>query len=551
MRIGMSILVLVALGWTAIAGEAAAAERWRITKTHWSQSDERAYETFITALGEADCWTLDECLKSPANIYRHTDPKVRFLADCADLPYFLRAYFAWKNGLPFAYQTAMSSLDGPGTDIRYSSHGNRVVARKSVPATAAGVNAVEILIELRGTISTGMFRHPADADDAGYFTDMYSPELKRQSIRPGTIAYDVNGHVAMVWKVEEDGRILTISSHPDHSLSRSFYGRNFLRTDPALGTNFKNWRPIELVGATQGPGGALVGGHIVAPRNAQIADFSLEQYFGNQPNPAGDWEQARFVHDGEALDYYHYLRAVMATGDLVYNPVTELRTMMHSLCQDIEARKLAVDLAVANGLPRQPHPGHLPDNIYGTYGTWEVYSTPSRDARLKTSFKEMKDHIASLIDLHRQASPRIAYAGSDLVGDLLATYGQESQACRIAYRRTDGKSVTLTLDNVRERLFDLSFDPFHCVERRWGARGQDELASCRDDGLKTRWYAAEAPLRRQIDRTYDVFMGHDLPALEAGPFGIETGKGVAEAPDVDLPAYLENLAERRSAAGSL
>ena len=26
-----------------------------------------------------------------------------FNADCADLPYMLRAYFAWKNGLPFAY----------------------------------------------------------------------------------------------------------------------------------------------------------------------------------------------------------------------------------------------------------------------------------------------------------------------------------------------------------------------------------------------------------------------------------------------------------------
>ncbi|MFN3935926.1 MAG: hypothetical protein ACK4KX_14935, partial [Parvibaculum sp.] len=86
--------------------------RWRITKERWEPSDEKAWQDFVAALGAADCWTFDECIKSPANPYRHTDPKTRFYVDCADMPYVLRAYFAWKNGLPFAWQSAMRAADG-------------------------------------------------------------------------------------------------------------------------------------------------------------------------------------------------------------------------------------------------------------------------------------------------------------------------------------------------------------------------------------------------------------------------------------------------------
>ncbi|PKQ06265.1 MAG: hypothetical protein CVT72_07055, partial [Alphaproteobacteria bacterium HGW-Alphaproteobacteria-11] len=37
---------------------------WRITEERWSDAHEKAWEDFIAGLGAADCWTLDECLKS-------------------------------------------------------------------------------------------------------------------------------------------------------------------------------------------------------------------------------------------------------------------------------------------------------------------------------------------------------------------------------------------------------------------------------------------------------------------------------------------------------
>ena len=58
----------------------------------------------------------------------------------------------------------------------------------------------------------------------------------------------------------------------------------------------------------------------------------------------------------------------------------------------------------------------------------------------------------------------------------------------------------------------MSFDPYECIERRWGARAE-ELAACTDDESKAHWYKAEQRLRNQIDRTYDVRMGFSLAQL--------------------------------------
>ena len=48
-----------------------------------------------------------------------------FRSDCADLPYVLRFYYAWKRGLPFSYVSDVSPR-GRTRDIRYSPKGNRV-----------------------------------------------------------------------------------------------------------------------------------------------------------------------------------------------------------------------------------------------------------------------------------------------------------------------------------------------------------------------------------------------------------------------------------------
>ena len=539
------VVLAVAVSSSAMA---AGSGLWKITKDHWSESDEAAWRDFIAGLGAADCWTLDACLKSVANPYRHTDPRgVQFLVDCADTPYVLRAYFAWKNGLPFAWTNGVLPADGVRGDIRYSPYGNRVVSRASVPRTAYGVPAMPILRQLTWTISTAMFRRDARVWDPDMFADTYSPRLDREAIGPGAIVYDVNGHIATVWRVEPNGRIWIFSSHPDHTLSRTFVGREFLRTGPELGSIFQKFRPIRVVGAKRAANGALVGGRIVGTPNSEIPDFSLEQYTGNPPSDPAAWRRAQWVWQDETMDFYTYLRAKMSFGDLEYRPLDEVNAMMMSLCQDLRARQRAVEISLEEGIDRMTPPERLPGNIYGTDGVWELYSTPSRDARLKTAFKELYDSVVQFVKLDLIDAPRLKYDGNDLVGDIRKLYDRKAAACTISYRNSAGRSVTLSLRQITERLFKLSFDPYQCVERRWGATDPAELSTCPDGLLKQRWYEAEQKLRNQIDRTYDVDMGYNISELERGPYGLRTGRGVDQPPEVDVRAYLEAAAHRYSA----
>ena len=42
--------------------------------------------------------------------------------------------------------------------------------------------------------------------------------------------------------------------------------------------------------------------------NAEIADYSAEQYFGSEPNPANNWQTAKFAVAGKSLGFYDYVR---------------------------------------------------------------------------------------------------------------------------------------------------------------------------------------------------------------------------------------------------
>lgn len=497
----------------------------RIHSESWSAADERGYGEFITAIGESGCRTVAQCIASPANPFRASDPKgFAFRADCADLPYFLRFYYAWKRGLPFSYVQRISPR-GRTRDIRYSPRGNQVAGRRDV---LTGDNALRVIQNLRDQVSSATYRiHPELGGD-----DLYSPVLDARSIRPGTTIYDPNGHLAVIYKVERDGRIRYIDSHPDNSLTRGTYDLRFVRSSPGMGSGFKNWRPARLVGAARAPDGALIGGRVVLATNAQIPDFSLIQYFGNGPRPAdAQWRSGAFMLNGARMDYYDFVRASLSGGRLRFNPVREIADLVLSNCADLSYRAEAVDISLAAGIQNRPQPSRLPPNIYGTEGDWETYSTPSRDARLKTAFKEVRDNAERFLTLWRARDPQIVYNGFDLANDMLDTYDRAAAQCSVSYRRSDGSQVRFGYEEARQRLFRFSFDPYHCVERRWGAN-EAEAATCRDNMLKRRWYDAQQKLRNQLDRSYEARMDFNLNELEEGR------GGVAVAPDTDARGFL-------------
>ncbi|MEN6543624.1 hypothetical protein [Parvibaculum sp.] len=516
--------------------------QWRILKPEWSASDERAYGEFVRAIGLSECRSVDECLKSPANIYRASDPAgLSFFADCADLPYVLRAYFAWKNGLPFSYVSGVAAI-GESNDLRYSRYGNYVFQRTDVltPSDGRWPNASYVLTNIANQISSAMYRF-APKPQQGDLFDFYPVRISPAAIRPGTNIYDPNGHVAVVYDVDGEGRIRFIDSHPDNSLTRGSYGHRFVRASPPMGAGFKNWRPLKLVGASRAGDGSYVGGYIVAATDGQLPSWSDEQFYGTARGSG--WQSGRFVYKGETLDYYDYVRRAVAGHDVIYDPLAETRSMVRGLCDDLHYRAMAIDIAVQAGLDAQPQPVRLPDNIYGTSGDWETYSTPSRDARLKVSFQELKDQVAKFLALHKARSAHVAYRGTNLARDLATAYREEAGACAVVWTASDGSKRQMSFEEARRRLFDFSFDPYQCPERRWGAQGA-ELATCRDGDVKRRWYEAERRLRNQTERTYDVKMGFSLEELRADV----PGSGQDAPPDVDVLSMLGRAADEKSAS---
>jgi hypothetical protein len=502
----------------------------------WSEDDNRGYRDFIRAIGASSCATVDECLHDSANPFRASDkPRMVFTSDCAELPYILRFYYAWKRSLPFSYESEVrpSAVNG---DTRFTIEGNRVAARASAPSGTLG--GYELIDRIADSVSSATYRvHPDDDDPLP--PDHYSPVIDPKSIVPGTLIYDPAGHLATVYRVAPNGRIWFFDAHPDNSITRLFYDLRFARAFPGVGAGFKNWRPQRLVGATRRADGTLAGGHIVLARNREIADFSDEQYFGNGARPSNAaWASGAFTINGEKLDYYDYVRAKLAGGFLIFDPVKEVREVVESNCSDLHYRAMAVDVGIAAGMANRAQPPRLPENIYGTSGDWEIYSTPSRDARLKTAFKSLRDEVERFVVMYERGSdPHLTYVGKDMVGDMIAAYQDTASACRLDYLRSDGRLVPLSYEDARKRLFAMSFDPYHCIEHRWGASDESELSTCRDDETKNAWYRAEQNLRNQIDRTYDARMDFSLADLSTPG----AGRGVANAPDTDVLGYLMSV----------
>jgi hypothetical protein len=291
----------------AVHGASAQPLPWRITKTEWSNADEKGFGDFLRSIAESGCTTSVECMKGRGNPYRDSDPKtLQFHADCAKWVYMLRAYYASKHGLPFSY---VDKTVGEGDDIRFSMTPNQAMSRRDLIDSGKGIATEAVLKNIHNQVWTATYRMDAGAQ-APVLQDFYSPRLQPGSIRPGTAIYDTNGHVVVVYDVTADGRILYLDSHPDESVTRGAYGPQIPPSLARMGGGFKNFRPLKLEGAVRQADGTLRGGHVVLARNEEIADFSLEQYRGNTGE--GEGPKAQFLYNGAELDLVGYLRASLS-----------------------------------------------------------------------------------------------------------------------------------------------------------------------------------------------------------------------------------------------
>ena len=145
MRVILAALALMLLAAAPAVAAPPSSHVWRITKDHWSAADEAGFGRFVTALGDSGCTSSQSCLRSSANPWAANEDRA-FLdidVDCAKLPYLLRAYYAWKNGLPFTYADGVSGG-------RFSKTGNHVVSRQDITDHGGGIDGARAIRALPG-----------------------------------------------------------------------------------------------------------------------------------------------------------------------------------------------------------------------------------------------------------------------------------------------------------------------------------------------------------------------------------------------------------------
>jgi hypothetical protein len=438
----------------------------------WTPAAERLYALFVERLfdypheGELTWPNLHVLLQDTEhNLFLDhggpdEDAALRLAPDCADLPFTLRAYFAWKLGLAFAVRPC--SRAGAGRPPRCGEP-SPMPRLGGGPAGAAGFQAFANGT-LRGHVqSAGGRTHPDDEA-----TDLYPVPLTREALPPGTVFADPYGHLLVVaqWLPQPaggTGALIGAEAQPDATIGRRRFWRGaFLHTPDATrgGSGFKAFRPV-TIGAdgtvTVTSNAALRGGGGRAP-------FSRQQYTGD-------------------LDAFY--DAVSGLTDP--RPVAPERRA-EALIAAFEESAVRRVKSVQNGEEFQretPRVIPMPEGarIFQTKGPWEDFSTPSRDFRLLIALDTVRGFPDAVA--RRPAAYGLDGTSPEAVAGVVAALrtriDEGLRTRRFTYPRSDGSPQSLSLADVaaREAAFEAAYNPNDCPEVRWGAApGSPEVATC-------------------------------------------------------------------------
>jgi hypothetical protein len=481
---------------------------WPI-RNAWSRATENLYSAWLEKLFDAP---LDATLSWPALHEVMRDRSRNFLfnhlglredqiglvmrPDCADLPYFLRAYFSYKMGLPFGYSKC--SRGGGGQPPRCHEWWN--IEHEEPPPAPPEVQAASPAPGLMGlfgepvarpTVSRPVSRPPvkhlgltasfahylpvlADAVHSGSGrtaaadenTDYYPVSLAQGTLRPGTIYADPYGHVLMLVKriPQTDGAagvFLAVDGQPDATVARKrFWRGNFLFAQGAAfgGPGFKRFRPIvERSGTLRRLSNAEI------TQSPDYGDFSLQQ---SQLGAEQFYDRMDDVMSPEPLDPLRALNEVIAALE------EQVKTRVTSV---ENGRKFQASGRGEAEMPEGP-------SIFEAAGAWEDFATPARDLRILIAIDVVRgfpDRVARRPERYAMPAGRSV---ADVRAELQRVLASELSTRKFSYTRSDGSSWTLALADVMERASELemAYNLNDCVELRWGApEGSEEAATCK------------------------------------------------------------------------
>jgi cell wall-associated NlpC family hydrolase len=476
-------------------------------RREWSQSMENLYALFVERLFdhplEQDLtWAgLHHLVRDRERniLYDHLglgeDEALTLIPDCADLPYTLRAYFAWKMGLPFGFRACGRARPGKpprctpaatslmprsalteGSLTERSARSERSESNELRQRGERGLGRDEPLHpdviafarfvdrELRRGVHSSSGRTHPDDDE----TDFYPVPLTRRDLRPGTLFTDPYGHLLILvdWLPQTAGRygvLVGADAQPDGTVGRRRFWPGSFLFDPdhsSGGAGFKAFRPWELDEAS---------GQLAGPENRDLRD--------RRPAPF-----SKVQYQGSRDDFYDAMDALINPRAL--DPEAMQVALIDALAETVSRRVTSVQNGEDFMRGRGFAPIVMPDgaDIFLTMGPWEDYATPSRDFRLLFSI----DTVMGFADAVARAPQRFGVRGgaAEVEAVVLAVrrkLASELAARRFSYVGSSGAEQSLTLADLvaRQKQLEVAYNPNDCVEVRWGAPpGSAELAAC-------------------------------------------------------------------------
>jgi hypothetical protein len=447
---------------------------WK-TKRGWDGSIENLYSAWINILfyacKEDTSWkALHEVTQNQNQNFLYNylslgedDPdgknSVIMQPDCADNPFYLRAYFAWKLGLPFGFHLCDRGYLGrsPRTGQWIT---NEAATSKTQPVQAFNL----FLRRVADGVHSGTARTALDDENSDY----YPVGLTGEALRPGIVYADPYGHtLILVGRVAQTGNkpglLLSVDAQPDGTVGiKRFWKGNFLfNTAEVVGEpGFKAFRPI-----------AVRQEALYQIRNKELTEeagfipFSLQQ------------------RKMESDVFYHTMERIINPKPL--DPETALIDLIQALYEQLQVRVTSVSNGEAYF---RSHPGaviQMPSGTSGIFqagGQWEDFSTPNRDLRLLIAMDEVNGFPDRVVRSPEDFNISGLSSPQQAKKKLQSILDQKVSELSIVYTRTDGSPQKLTVGEILQRrdAFEMAYNPNDGIEIRWGApENSEELSTCR------------------------------------------------------------------------
>ncbi|MCX5770022.1 MAG: hypothetical protein NTZ09_07095, partial [Candidatus Hydrogenedentes bacterium] len=374
-------------------------------------------------------------------------------------------------------------------DVPTSQHNLVSVTKSTLDAGSAS----DFITQASIRYSSGNYRVNLTGRNAG-LSDTLPVAIDPKYLMPGCMNY-TDGHSLVLAKIDDYGELHFLNCSTTET--RDIFTYNGMNTVAGITPRgydetgewngcYQGLRVLRFPIALVNSAGDVVGIRRRTNEEMKEFGFSTEQY-----EIIRELISNQFIAEGtlKPQSFHDLIRLRMKRVDHI-KPLEFLEAYADELLEIYQIREQFVQDAWRDVLQNGPivYPEEQRDeNIFQANGRWETWSSPSSDVDRRNKYFYLADWMDYAIRCYEMMPQFVKLDGLEkynvqsqagLARALIDEKRRIFRAHSMTYKKSNREQVPLTLVDIEERLYDLSFDPNHPPELRWGApAGSPELAS--------------------------------------------------------------------------